>query len=146
MDQREIDVLMAKHREPAIMACRPYPPINLPPVNSHLGGRPALPTGIDWPRTSGGVPLHFLAQIDCAELPSSGKVLPDDGVLFFFARVDEEMLWGEGDPKDDCRVLFTPRIGPSEARAPDDLPPLRRRSSPRGCTWWQITTFTCDPA
>jgi hypothetical protein len=124
MDQREIAALMAKHREPAIMAYRPYPPVNLPPVNSHLGGCPVLPAGYDWPRTSGGEPLHFLAQIDCAELPPSGGVLPDKGALFFFARIDEEMLWGDGDPKDDCRVVFAPRIGLSEARAPDDLPPL----------------------
>jgi uncharacterized protein YwqG len=124
MDQREIEALMEKHRQPAIMAYRPYPPVNLPAVNSHLGGCPALPAGYDWPRMSSGEPLHFLAQIDCAELPPSGGVLPDRGALFFFARIDEEMLWGDGDPNDDCRVVFAPRIGLAEAKAPGDLPPL----------------------
>jgi hypothetical protein len=83
-----------------------------------------LPPGIDWPRTSGGVPLHFLAQIDCTELPATDGVLPGSGVLFFFARIDEEMLWGDDDPKNDCRVLFAPRLGTADADVPADLPAL----------------------
>lgn len=122
MDQSGIDALMDQYRRPAIMVHRPFPPINLPPCKSHLGGRPTLPAGLDWPRTSDGTPLHFLAQIDCSELPSSDNVLPTSGVLFFFARIDEEMIWGEGDPKDDCRVLFAPQSGPGESKVPVDLP------------------------
>jgi hypothetical protein len=42
------------------------------PGHSWIGGRPGLPAGIEWPRGPvTGLPLHFLAQIDCAELPKS---------------------------------------------------------------------------
>ena len=105
----KIEIVMEKYRQPAIMVHRPYPPVGLTEINSYLGGRPRLPRDIDWPLTNNGIPLHFLAQIDCAELPSTEGLLPDAGVLYFFARIDEEMLWGEsGDPADDCRVLFAP--------------------------------------
>lgn len=119
-----VEELMQRHRQPAVMAYRPYPPSRLPRVNSHLGGLPRLPEGFEWPRTSGGVPLHFLAAIDCGELPATDGVLPGYGILFFFARIDEEMIWGDGDPKEDCRVLYAPRLGSAETAAPADLPPL----------------------
>lgn len=121
-----VESLMEKYRRPAIMMRRPYPPLDLPRRNSHLGGRPSLPTGFDWPRTSSGTPLHFLVQIDCAELPPSGGVLPKSGVLFFFARVDEEMLWGDdGEPAHDyCRVLFAPTIADRPGDPPEDLPAI----------------------
>jgi uncharacterized protein YwqG len=112
---------MERHRQLAIMVYRPYPPVGLPPINSHLGGRPTLPAELEWPRTRSGVPLHFLAQIDCAELPPSDGVLPTSGVLYFFARMAEETIWGDGDPKDDCRVLFGP-LGSHGSAPPADLP------------------------
>jgi Domain of unknown function (DUF1963) len=121
MDQRQIEALMEEYQQPAIMVHRPYPPFRLPPLNSYLGGRPRLPDGIDWPLTSNGIPLHFLAQIDCAELPPTEGVLPQSGVLYFFARIDEDMIWGEGDPQDDCRVLYEP-LGTRELPPPVDLP------------------------
>lgn len=124
MNQREIDALMEQCRQPAIMLHRPYPPGTYPETTSYLGGLPALPPGTEWPRTSKGVPLHFLSQIDCAELPPTDGVLPDKGVLFFFARVDDEMIWGYGDSQDDCRVIFAPAAGNSAVPAPDDLPTI----------------------
>ena len=119
-----IEALLAQYRQPAIMLHRPYPPVKLPRVNSHLGGLPALPSGYDWPRTNGGTPLHFLAQIDCAELPQVELRLPRDGVLFFFARIDEEMAWWEVSPQDACRVLFAPAVGEVPCAPPQDLPAL----------------------
>ncbi len=129
MNQREIDAVMAQYREPAIMLHRPYPPGNYVELPSHLGGLPALPPGIEWPRTGRGLPLHFLAQLDCADLPPTDGVLPDHGMLFFFARIDEEMSWGQGDPRDDCRVIFAPVAGDSPAPAPDDLPAIQSGGS-----------------
>jgi hypothetical protein len=120
----KIEIVMEKYRQPAIMVHRPYPPVGLAEINSYLGGRPRLPRDIDWPLTSNGVPLHFLAQIDCSELPSTEGVLPDAGVLYFFARIDEEMIWGEGNPQDDCRVLFAP-LGTRELQPPVDLPEVQ---------------------
>lgn len=121
----KIEIVMEKYRQPAIMVHRPYPPVGLTEINSYLGGRPRLPRDIDWPLTNNGIPLHFLAQIDCAELPSTEGLLPDAGVLYFFARIDEEMLWGEsGDPADDCRVLFAP-LGTRGLQPPADLPEVQ---------------------
>lgn len=124
MERHKLLAFMERYRQPAIMLHRPYPPIDMPESNSFLGGTPALPDRTEWPRARGGVPLHFLAQIDCAELPPSDGMLPDAGVLFFFARVNEEMDWGGGHPNDDCRVIFTPAAGPTPVSPPDDLPSI----------------------
>lgn len=42
-------------------------------------------------------------------------------MLFFFADIDEEMLWELGNPQDATRVLFAPTPGPERAE-PQDLP------------------------
>lgn len=125
MDQSDIDALMEQNRQPAIMLHRFYPPGKIPEANSCLGGLPALPPGTDWPRTGKGVPMHFLAQIDCAELPPNGGVLPGEGVLFFFARIDDEMDWGYDDPQGAGRVIFAPAAGNSRVPAPDGLPSIQ---------------------
>jgi hypothetical protein len=86
-----------------------------------------LPERYEWPRTSGGTPLHFLAQVDCADIRFK-TALPERGVLFFFGRDDDEQIWNEQPPaSDDCRVLYaldafalTPPRQP-----PADLPPIR---------------------
>jgi hypothetical protein len=126
MENPPIETLMAKYCQPAILMRRPYPPLDLPCRNSHLGGRPSLPGELEWPRTDSGTPLHFLAQIDCSELPPTAGVLPDSGILFFFARVDDEMLWGEDDEpaRDYCRVLFTAALGEGPVDPPEDLPAI----------------------
>ena len=55
-----------------------------------LGGEPNLPPEIDWPYfEENGVPLapmHFLGQINLAELPPEATELglPESGTLFFF--------------------------------------------------------------
>ena len=55
-----------------------------------LGGQPNLPPEISWPYfEENGVPLapmHFLAQINLAELPPEAAELglPESGTLFFF--------------------------------------------------------------
>jgi len=122
----DIAVLMEDYRQPAILVRRPYPPLNLASTNSHIGGRPCLPAGLEWPRMRNGTPLHFLAQIDCGALPENGSVLPTTGILFFFARIDEEMLWGEnGEPADEyCRVLYASKAGADPTEVPRDLPEL----------------------
>lgn len=117
------EALFEQYRRPAILLHRPYPPHSARPGNSHFGGLPALAEGLEWPRTSAGVPLHFLCQVDCGEIGWETP-LPDRGILYFFGRDDEEQIW-EGRP-DDCRVLYAPDgPGPaSEAPPPADLPPI----------------------
>lgn len=124
MDPREIEALMERYRQPAIMLFRPYPPGRLPKTNSHLGGLPALPPGTEWPRRADGTPLHFLAQIDCTELPPTDGVLPSQGMLFFFASIVEYMDWAEGNSSDGVRVLFTADPGPPPEGPPDGIPAI----------------------
>ncbi len=115
--------LIKDHETPAIAVMRPYPPSESISVQSHLGGRPKLPTNQEWPRASDGVALHFLASIHCAELPENDQ-LPSDGTLLFFARIDEEMTWDTQKPQDFSRVLHVSLESASEAPVPDDLPPI----------------------
>lgn len=52
------------------------------------GGPPRLTAGMEWPSTSGGVPLPFIASLDCAALPrADGLALPRDGSLLFFLEI-----------------------------------------------------------
>lgn len=76
-------------------------------ARSWFGGAPKL-GGAPWPRDTKGAPLHFVAQIDLAELAAvAGRtLLPRDGALAFF-------VGGPG------AVLHVPRPG----RAPLAAPP-----------------------
>src|SRR5450432_3078673 len=64
------------------------------PARSWLGGLPQMPDDIRWPRTDTdaerpGAPLHFIAQIACADLPKqiwNGRG-PRDGWLLLFVDV-----------------------------------------------------------
>jgi hypothetical protein len=67
--------------------------------------------------------LHFLARIDCFELPQTRGPLPEYGVLQFFARIDAEMVW-EGPAAGYARVLYTQRDAGQATPPPADLPPI----------------------
>lgn len=118
--------LMDRHRRDAILLHRPYPPHTAPRTNSRFGGLPSLPAHYEWPRTPEGMALHFLAQVDLADLPFHGP-LPERGVLFFFGRDDEEQIWDTNRPAAGSAVVLyaldafaaTPRRA-----APDDLPAI----------------------
>jgi hypothetical protein len=53
---------------------------------SKLGGAPDLPGGFAWPVGPGGIPLAFLAQLDCATLwgEDHEERLPSEGHLWIF--------------------------------------------------------------
>ncbi len=123
--ERIIDKLLARYRRDAVLLHRPYPPQSAPRTNSKFGGLPRLPEHHEWPRMPSGVPLHFLAQIDCADIGHPSP-LPDRGVLFFFGRSDDEQVWDADQPQEACRVLYVQdafALTPPRA-APDDLPPI----------------------
>jgi hypothetical protein len=91
-----------------------------------------LPADIEWPRHGqAGTPLHFLAQIDLSTLPRTPlrnapeqQAFPKRGVLFFFADMVEEMLWGKnGDPFATTRVIWSERAAPKRT-PPDDIPEI----------------------
>jgi uncharacterized protein YwqG len=138
---RAVDRLLEAYRKPAIMVHRPYPPPTLLKTRSRLGGLPLLPDSIEWPwgRDDDGldVPLHFLAQIDCAELPRVDPRIPATGMMFFFGRHDDKQLWGDPKPQDDGSVIYKPQddvrviyaaVVPERQRErspPPDLGPIR---------------------
>jgi hypothetical protein len=122
------DALFRRYRRDAVLLHRPWPPHAGPPTNSRFGGLPRLPESYAWPRTSSGRPLHFLAQIDCADIHFK-TVLPERGVLFFFGRNDVHRAWNATPPASDhCRVLYALDAVPltPPRQPPTDLPPLNR--------------------
>jgi Domain of unknown function (DUF1963) len=121
MSIERVEALIDRFCEPAIMVHRIYPPVGGPVKTSALGGVPSLPEEMEWPRTSKGVPLHFLAQIDCSEINAGFRELPDHGVLFFFALTDINMDWHDKPPHEFCRVLFTSDLGNNPRVPPSDL-------------------------
>jgi Domain of unknown function (DUF1963) len=144
MADEVIDAILTEHKTTGILLHRPYPPLGTPRVRSRLGGLPNLPDGIEWPHgrspydSRKPVPLHFLAQIDCAELPQIDARMPTKGMLFFFAREDEEQIWGqphywikkhEHHAHDDGRVIYAPKMADDQPvrMPPDDLPPIHNR-------------------
>ncbi|SDE21702.1 DUF1963 domain-containing protein [Rhodospira trueperi] len=120
---------LRRRERAAIYLRRVWPLGSEAPGHSHLGGLPSLPPHVPWPRgRSTGQPLHFLAQIDCAEMPSvpTDTPLPPDGLLLFFGDIDEEMLWMDDEPGDRTRVLYVPapqRVAEKQA-VPDDMPDI----------------------
>ena len=92
---------------------------------SWLGGLPMMPKGAKWPRGGDGQPLHFLAQIACADLSKAlweGRG-PRQGWLLLFVDVLSEQ-----DEFDDgaVQVLHTAELG-VEHEPPPDMPTVRHR-------------------
>ncbi len=93
------------------------PAIRLRPTQSperpvaQLGGSPALPDGLAWPRSDAGQPLGFVAGIDLGRLPVGGLdiPLPTNGMLLLFYR----------DPLEDLPDVVLGVAGP----LPDLQPP-----------------------
>lgn len=122
----EFHGVFRRYRREAVLLHRPYPPHAGRRTNSWFGGLPGLPAHYDWPRASDGTPLHFFAQIDCGDI-GFRTPLPDRGVLFFFARDDDEQVWNDDGPApDNFRVLYALDASPATPRreAPAELPQL----------------------
>ena len=129
-DAPAIQALLDAVRQPALMLHRPYPPTNLPAVRSRVGGLPNLPASEPWPwpkRTPPGpetVPLHFIAQIDLAEMPRIDPRLPERGMLFVFAnqhRVEDWMVYAA---HKHGRIVYVPDVPADtpERQPPPELP------------------------
>ncbi|MDZ4867620.1 MAG: DUF1963 domain-containing protein, partial [Alphaproteobacteria bacterium] len=68
-------------------------PIRAESPRSWIGGRPMMPAHVEWPRSisaehpkKGERPLHFVAQIACADLPANlwAGLGPRHGWLLLF--------------------------------------------------------------
>ncbi len=80
----------------AIVLRQHFPPHRAPQARSWLGGTPMLPGANEWPvNPATGKPLHFLLQLDLAEVPHEAGLglLPPDGALGVFLDLD----WGPGE-------------------------------------------------
>jgi uncharacterized protein YwqG len=126
--------------QPSVVLRRQVPIRFDEPARSWFGGLPQMPDNIAWPRVAKGAPLHFIAQIACADLPKQiwhGRG-PRDGWLLLFVEVlqledDSEGLlsllaeaWQGEDESEHrlIRVLHIDRLGP-ERQPPDDMPTVR---------------------
>ncbi len=108
---------------------RQTPPRLEEPPRSWLGGLPMLPGGVPWPRSvsseypdRGGRPLHFAAQICCADLPPDlwAGLGPRHGWLLLFLDPNQ----GAPDGPDAFAILHTETLG-SERPHPADLGPVQ---------------------
>ncbi|MEO8374008.1 MAG: DUF1963 domain-containing protein [Sphingomonas bacterium] len=95
---------------------------------SWLGGLPMMPDEVEWPRgvnsekpEEGARPLHFVAQIACADLPPElwGGLGPRQGWLLFFLNSNASTL----DDGKLHQVLHTMTLG-DERDPPDDIGPV----------------------
>jgi uncharacterized protein YwqG len=94
---------------------------------SWLGGLPMMPLRTKWPRDTKGSPLHFIAQIACADLPPQlwNGIGPRNGWLLLFV----EVLKLEDEAKGkSVQVLHIDSLGP-EQEPPEDMPTVRHAMS-----------------
>ena len=117
----------------SLVLVRQVPPRFDEPPRSWLGGLPMMPDSVAWPRSvaperldEGEVPLHFVAQIACADFPAElwGGVGPRSGWLLLFLNPHDS----QGDDPRLFRILHTAELG-SERQAPDDLRPVESEDS-----------------
>ncbi len=139
-EEKMLDAFVEQNREPAIIIRPREAGVGSKSV-SKFGGLPLLPINTEWPRDPSGNPLHFLAQIDCAELPWHGR-LPNTGLLSFFGRDDYEQIWSDDadEPTQNCAVLYDQTVSTDRAvrQPPQDLAPIgdgMRRAANCEPTW-----------
>jgi hypothetical protein len=110
---------------------------------SFFGGAPVAPPSFVWPVASGQqgreVPLHFVMQLDCAEIPAAARLglLPDTGVLHVFL----DLEWGS----DAARVIHTPadRSGWAPVAPPAGLGPAYGTEARYHWKWTELTEAPC---
>lgn len=117
----------------SLVLVRQVPPRFDEAPRSWIGGLPMMPDDVEWPRAvaperldEGEVPLHFVAQIACADFPEDlwGSVGPRSGWLLLFLNPHDS----QGDDPRLFRVLHTSELG-TERPAPDDLRPVESEDS-----------------
>lgn len=95
------------------------------PPRSWLGGRPMMPDDIAWPtafnserRERGRCPLHFVAQIACADLPKElwGGLGPRTGWLLLFLSGEDSDVSAN---KEALQVIHIPELGPEQEPPPN---------------------------
>lgn len=90
---------------------------------SFAGGLPRVDEGFVWP-CKDGVPLHFVAQIACADVPEWGR---EEGAMLFFY---SNRHWGSS-PKDEGHVQVLWQRGTSPAQPPPARSGFFRKPGPK---------------
>ncbi len=92
---------------------------------SKVGGLPYLPQDFDYPTTSDGEPLAFLAQINFADMPSLPD-FPTQGILQFFIANDDLYGLNFVDMTDQStfRVVYHADVVQDMEQLQSDLPTL----------------------
>ena len=94
------------------------------PARSWIGGLPRMPESVEWPLgpttdypARGPTPLHFVAQIACADLPPDlwGGLGPREGWLLLFLNGKD---WDVTENSAAVRVLHIAEPGPERAPPP----------------------------
>lgn len=99
---------------------------------SKLGGLPYWPSGMSYPRDKHGIPLAFLAQLNCSDTSPPDDGFPDTGLLQFFIKNDASYGLTLDDDGGYCEalsggtknyaVIYHPEVHPLYAPAlPDDV-------------------------
>ncbi|WP_422772581.1 DUF1963 domain-containing protein [Plantactinospora sp. WMMC1484] len=93
-------------------------PKHVGPLVGRYGGVPPLPPGVAWPvqhtEYAEGIPLRFLAEIECAKLPRPADLdvtLPATGSLLFFSNLDVYTLYEE--PEKDLTAVMHVETDPA---------------------------------
>lgn len=126
----------------AILLARTWPITGTVEGRSWFGGAPLLPSFMAWPTLPASrAPLHFLAQIDCAELPrvKGGDAMPEDGLLLFFAYIDEDMFWHEVEGSAQVKYVPAQDIPKNPAQLPEELADIFGKPGHRTYPRWPIT-------
>ena len=113
-------------RQVSVILRRQIPIRHDTPSQSWLGGLPMMPRLVKWPRSAEGSPLHFLAQISCADLPADlwNGYGPRHGWMLLFIDTLEQ----DESCRDRVQVLHTRKLG-SERESPEDMPSVRHTMS-----------------
>jgi hypothetical protein len=116
-----------------------FPPPHDRMALSFFGGIPIAPPSFAWPcmqdESGAPRPLHFVMQIDCAEVPADARLgaLPERGVIYVFLDLDD---W----PGHGCRVLHADEPGAawSAVAPPAGLPPLYGKGARHVWRWTEV--------
>lgn len=63
----------------------------LPVWQSNVNGKPYIPLGFNYPKTTSGKPLKLLAQLNFEELPKLND-FPEKGILQFFVDMEDDVF------------------------------------------------------
>ncbi|MFK7838456.1 MAG: DUF1963 domain-containing protein [Sulfitobacter sp.] len=127
--QEDIDQMLKDAPIPGVLMVKQDAAKHTVAPGCWFGGKPTLPAEIDWPcyeeyERKLQIPMHFLFQLNLAELPRTSKTsaLPDSGTLFVFL----DPVFAALSPY-DCFALGR---GISVIHWPEDVSDVRGRSAP----------------